>query len=112
MRSLFTLNPAQQPAPVATTTATSLATTAKQPTIKLRNPRRTETKKCMIIAMLRDPEGTTVADLQEATGWQEHSIRSRLSTLDAETLPKAPGAQQRYRMRHERYTLAIGAAAE
>lgn len=38
-------------------------------------------KKAKIEAMLRRPEGCTVAELREATSWQEHSIRAALTGL-------------------------------
>ncbi len=38
-------------------------------------------KKARIEALMRRPEGTAIADLMAATGWQEHSIRAALTGL-------------------------------
>jgi predicted HTH transcriptional regulator len=33
----------------------------------------------IVISLLRRPEGATVGDLVEATGWQSHSVRAMIS---------------------------------
>jgi hypothetical protein len=40
---------------------------------------RGETKLARLIAALRAPEGATIAELTEATGWQAHSVRGAIS---------------------------------
>ncbi|TMV08064.1 DUF3489 domain-containing protein [Ruegeria sediminis] len=40
-----------------------------------------QTKTDMVQALLRRPEGTSLADICKATGWQQHSARAALSTL-------------------------------
>jgi hypothetical protein len=40
---------------------------------------RAGTKQAQIIAMLQRPEGTTVAEMVEATGWLAHSVRGSIS---------------------------------
>ena len=40
---------------------------------------RPGTKQAQLIAMLRAPEGATIAEIAEATGWQHHSIRGAIS---------------------------------
>lgn len=37
------------------------------------------TKLASLIAALRQPEGATIAELMEATGWQAHSVRGAMS---------------------------------
>ena len=46
----------------------------------LRQPRSTS-KQAAIITLLRRPEGTDLATLMAATGWQSHSVRAALSGL-------------------------------
>ena len=40
---------------------------------------RPGTKQAQLIAMLQAPEGATIAEIAEATGWQAHSIRGAIS---------------------------------
>jgi hypothetical protein len=40
---------------------------------------RSGTKQCRAIEMLRSKEGTSIAALMEATGWQPHSVRGFLA---------------------------------
>jgi DNA-binding MarR family transcriptional regulator len=42
---------------------------------------RENTKQAQVIAMLYRPEGATLEQLVEATGWQAHSVRGALSLL-------------------------------
>jgi len=44
------------------------------PAPKARTP-RTGTKQAALIAMLRAPEGTTIDEIVEATGWRPHTVR-------------------------------------
>lgn len=40
---------------------------------------RPGTKQAQLISMLQRPEGATIAEIAEATGWQAHSIRGAIS---------------------------------
>ena len=39
----------------------------------------TESKQARVIAMLRSASGVTIADIMQATGWQQHSVRGFLA---------------------------------
>ena len=61
--------------PVAEPTSPSTDSTPEA-----RQPRSREgTKEAMLIAMLRRPEGATIAQVIEATGWQKHTVRGAIS---------------------------------
>jgi hypothetical protein len=56
-----------------------------------------QTKGAMIQAMLRTPGGATSKEMEEAAGWQSHSVRGYLGTLRksgvkviSKKLPKEP----------------------
>ena len=44
-------------------------------------PRRRQSKRAKILARLQRPRGVTISELQNATGWQPHSIRAAISRL-------------------------------
>ncbi len=60
---------------------------AKAKTVTGRGRRGPKTKKQIAIALLERPKGTSLAEMQRAMGWQEHSIRGFL----AATVKKMPG---------------------
>ena len=47
---------------------------------KEEKPKR-ETKQSIITALMERPEGATVSELEEATGWQSHSVRGHISNM-------------------------------
>ena len=52
-----------------------------------RGRRGPKTKKQIAIALLERPKGASIAEMQRAMGWQEHSVRGFL----AATVKKMPG---------------------
>jgi hypothetical protein len=67
---------AERPEPPAQEPATAEAEGAPEP----RRPRSREgTKEAQLIAMLRRPEGATIAQVIAATGWQAHTVRGAIS---------------------------------
>lgn len=68
----------------ATDVAPGIEDAPSAPTVaKEAKPRRARegSKQSAILSMLGKPEGTTLADLMEATGWQAHSVRGTLSII-------------------------------
>lgn len=43
-------------------------------------PRREDSKQAQIIALMQRPQGATVAEMQEATGWQPHTVRGAIAS--------------------------------
>jgi len=66
---------------------TETPVTAKAKTVAGRGRRGPKTKKEIALALLERPKGASLADMQRAMGWQEHSIRGFL----AATVKKMPG---------------------
>ncbi len=57
--------------PMTITTSAPLATPASGPVQIARN----HSKQALVIEMLKRPEGVTIAQICEATGWQAHTVR-------------------------------------
>jgi hypothetical protein len=65
---------------------------------------RDNSKQAQVIAMLRSPEGATISQICEATGWQPHTVRGTLAgtfkkKLGLEiTSTKETGAERVYKV--------------
>jgi len=73
-------------------------------------PRRENTKQATVILMLQRPNGATIAELCEATGWLQHTVRGALAGslkkklgLNITSL-KDTGASRVYRLNQEAAT--------
>ncbi len=66
---------------------TNMPRAAKAKTVAGRGRRGPKTKKQIAIALLERPKGASLAEMQRAMGWQEHSVRGFL----AATVKKMPG---------------------
>jgi Protein of unknown function (DUF3489) len=61
-------------------TAAEPTATSTESASEARQPRSREgTKEAMLIAMLRRPEGATIAQVVETIGWQKHTVRGAIS---------------------------------
>ena len=65
---------------------------------------RADSKQALVIGLLQRPEGATIAQIMEATGWQQHTVRGTLAgTLKKRlglviTSAKEAGGQRVYRI--------------
>jgi hypothetical protein len=69
---------AQEQAPVDTEADASEPAPDASPGARTRTP-RAGTKQALMIKLLKRPEGATIEQIAEATGWQKHTIRGAIS---------------------------------
>lgn len=50
-----------------------------KPAQKKKKPAKPATKIEILLKLIKRPRGATLAELQEATGWQAHSVRGAIS---------------------------------
>ena len=72
-----------KPVKKPSTAPTTLVPAAKPSSPTSRQPKiqKTGSKKARVITMLRSPDGTTIAAMMKATGWQQHSVRGFLAGI-------------------------------
>jgi len=78
---------------------------------------RADSKQALVIGLLQRPEGATIAQIMEATGWQQHTVRGTLAGTLKKRLSltinssKEAGGQRVYRIAAQTESTASEAEA-
>ena len=63
----------------ATTKTVAKRTTSKPAAKQPKPPQRAESKQAQLIAMLKRPDGATIAEVVETLAWQPHTVRGAIA---------------------------------
>jgi hypothetical protein len=63
----------------ATTKTVAKRTTPKPAAKQPKPPQRAESKQSQLIAMLKRPDGATIAEVVETLAWQPHTVRGAIA---------------------------------
>ena len=63
----------------ATTKTVAKRTTSKPAAKQPKPPQRAESKQAQLIAMLRQPDGATIAEIAKTLHWELHTVRGAMS---------------------------------
>lgn len=63
----------------ATTKTVAKRTTSKPAAKQPKPPQRAESKQSQLIAMLKRPDGATIAEVVETLAWQPHTVRGAIA---------------------------------